>query len=363
MTPNPPNSRVTLRDIARRLKVTHTTVSRALRDSHQISAILREKVRRVANELGYRPDPMLAALAHYRRANINAPICSELAWINLWPNPKDLRKQREFDLYWKGAFAEAERCGFRLEEFTPDKTMTMARLKQIFRARNIHGVLLPPKAPGQVPVWDDFEWDGFCVVRFGHSIQHPNVHLVASDQMSDGLIAYENIRRNGYRRIGLVTNEFRSKNLVRFAAGYLFGSMVVPEAERLNPLILAQVNAHEDEQALLAWIKHTRPDAIITDLASLKEMLGHIGYQVPQDVALAAMSVLDGNADAGIDQNSGEIGRAAVQMLISLINRNERGIPKICREVLIEGCWVDGSTLPPKTKPAHAFRKQPLAIK
>jgi LacI family transcriptional regulator len=349
--------RVTLRDIARRLKVTHTTVSRALRDSPQISPALREKVRRVADELGYRPDPMLAALAHYRHANTNGPICSELAWINVWPHPKELRKRREFDLYWKGAFAEAERCGFRLEEFAPDKDMSMARLKQIFRARNIHGLLLPPKSPDLIPDWGDFPWDEFCAVRFGHSLQHPSTHLVASDQMSEGVIAFENIRNLGYRRVGLVTNQIHSKNPVRFAAGYLLGNLTVPEADRLPPLILSQASTREDEKSLLAWLKNARPDAIFSDLPHLREMLGNVGYRVPRDVAIAALSVLDGNADAGIDQNSEEIGRVAVQVLVSLINRNERGLPKVRREILIEGRWVDGSTMPSKKKVLPAAPK------
>jgi hypothetical protein len=42
------------------------------------------------------------------------------------------------------------------------------------------------------------------------------------------------------------------------------------------------------------------------------------------------------------------IGKTAVPMLISLINHNECGIPAICRELLIEGRWVDGDTLPRK---------------
>ena len=69
---------------------------------------------------------------------------------------------------------------------------------------------------------------------------------------------------------------------------------------------------------------------------------------MPEDIGLAAFSVLDGNADAGIYQNSEEIGRAAVQLLISLIHHNEHGVPEVCREVLAEGQWQDGSTLPPK---------------
>jgi len=103
-------------------------------------------------------------------------------------------------------------------------------------------------------------------------------------------------------------------------------------------------------QLLKSWLKKNRPDAILTDITELRDMLDTLGYRVPQDIGLAAFSVLDGNADAGIDQNSKEIGKAAVQLLISLINHNERGVPEICREVLIEGRWVNGSTLPAKTK-------------
>ena len=63
---------------------------------------------------------------------------------------------------------------------------------------------------------------------------------------------------------------------------------------------------------------------------------------------VAALSLLDGNADAGIYQNPKEIGRAAIQLIISLIHHNERGLPEICRELLVERHWVDGNTLPPK---------------
>jgi LacI family transcriptional regulator len=86
-------------------------------------------------------------------------------------------------------------------------------------------------------------------------------------------------------------------------------------------------------------------------MSELRDMLGALNYLVPQDIGLATLSVLDGNVDAGIDQNSEEIGKVAVQLLISLINHNERGIPKICREVLVEGVWVNGSMLPVKQQP------------
>ena len=75
-------------------------------------------------------------------------------------------------------------------------------------------------------------------------------------------------------------------------------------------------------------------------------MLKRLGVRVPDDVGLAAFSVLDGGVDAGIDQNSAEIGRSALRLLTSLILHQERGLPSICRELLIEGRWVDGASLP-----------------
>lgn len=340
--------RISLRDIAKVIGVSPMTVSLALRDQTRVSPELRERIRKQARLMGYRPDPMLTALAHYSRGKSNAAITSGLAWVNAWPEPQKLRSHREFDQYWLGAVSEAACCGYALEEFVLNQDMPTKRLVQILHARNIRGILLPPRPRDQFPAGENFPWEQFCVVRFGHSFKHPAAHLVASDQMSDGLMAFENMQAHGYRRIGLVTGVLSAKSGVRFAAGYFFGSMKLPKIRQLPVLTLPQRNITEDQKQFIAWIKRHRPDAILTDVAATSEMLKQAGYRVPKDVALAALSILDGNADAGIDQNSTEIGRAAVQLLITLINHNERGIPKVCRELLIEGRWVDGKSLPPK---------------
>ena len=137
------DKRVTMRAVAARPKVSHTTVGRALRGDRRISEATRDTVERMAQTMKYRPDPMLAALASYRRRTSKVPISAELAWINQWPNPKQLRSFREFDLYWKGASAEAERCGFRLEEFVVNQDLTPTALQRILRARNVQGILIP----------------------------------------------------------------------------------------------------------------------------------------------------------------------------------------------------------------------------
>jgi LacI family transcriptional regulator len=345
MPPASPPARVTLRDIASRLNVSHTTISRALRNDLEISKATRDRVQKTAREMGYRPDPMLNALAQYRHSRSAVPITAELAWINHWPNPKKLRSFKEFNLYWEGAFEEAERAGYRLEEFSLADGMSLDRLQKILRARNIRGLLLPPRGEVAPEFYRKFAWDDFCIVRFGHSLPVPHAHLVSSDQLTDGVIAFENMWKNGYRRIGLVTS---AKMNTRFGAGYMFSQMKWSPQAILPVLTLHQERRDDDRAALDTWLKTHRPDAILTDVFEVRALLAELGCKVPKDVGLAALSVLDGNADAGIDQNSREIGRAAVQLLISLINHNESGVPQICRELLVEGRWVNGSTLPVK---------------
>ena len=86
-------------DIAARLGVSRIAVSMALRDHHRISLELRKKVRRVAKEMGFVPDPFLSALAAHRQQRVTTKEHGVLAWINHWKNPKRLRQFKEFDLY------------------------------------------------------------------------------------------------------------------------------------------------------------------------------------------------------------------------------------------------------------------------
>ena len=103
-------------------------------------------------------------------------------------------------------------------------------------------------------------------------------------------------------------------------------------------------------KALLAWIKKHRVEAIFTNRSELMAVLAKLGVKVPDDIAVAVTSVLDAHADAGIDQHPEEIGRVGFLMLNSLINDGALGIPGIFRQILVEGSWVDGSTLPDRSK-------------
>jgi DNA-binding LacI/PurR family transcriptional regulator len=345
----PHRARVSLRDVAREVGVSHVTVSLALRGDPRVSEKRRREVEVVAKRLGYRPDPMLASLSAYRHAKRPVTIHSTIAWLNQWPDPKALRRLQEFAAYWRGARDTAESLGYRLEEFVLDRALTGERLQKILQTRNVRGVLLPPHPRGfALP---GFDWNLFSVVRFGVSVKTPRAHVITSDQMNCAELAFAKIREHGYRRIGFITSRGHDRNTGgNFRAGYLaMQDAMLPVAAHLEPLILEEREAQLDERALRPWLKRWKPDAIITTDPRVHAMLTDFGLDVPRDLAAAALSVLDGNFDAGVDQNSYETGQVAMRTLAGLIHQNERGIPQYCRRILVEGRWVDGASLPSKS--------------
>ena len=335
--------RTTLRDIADAAGVSAMTVSRALHNNPRISEPVRARIQHLAKEMGYHPDPLLTALAHYRHATRETPVQAALAWLNAYPDPKQLRHYHEFDLYWKGASAAAEKVGFHLEEFIVSKAMPPSRVEKILRARNISGILVPPH--GETPIsWNELDWSHFSTIRFSYSTSGlPLFHAVTADQPANAALAFTKMRERGYQRIGFVGVRVKGWKTV---GGFCQSQFDVPSELRLPPLLYDSQLDTRNKDRLAAWLNEHRPDAILTEVAGLPQILGSIGVRVPEDLGLAAMTTLDTDIDAGIYQNPEEIGRVAVLMLVSLINDYDRGVPPIFRQVVVSGRWVDGKTLP-----------------
>lgn len=344
---------LTLRDIARKLGVSHTTVSLALRGSPKIPEARRLFIQTEAEKMNYRPNPAAAQLSNFRRMSAAPGVRASLAWLNLWPAGLKMRGFREFDLYWAGASKAAEKAGYRLDEFTVDKRMTPKRLETVLIARNIRGLLVPPVRAAVD--WGGFDWGRFSVVHLGRGAEGlPLFHSVTSDQAANTVQAFHAIRERGYRRIGFVGHRTMGWN---FIGGFLQAQQIIDPKTSQVPPLLFQKTLHVQEQVenwdtpemsgrFKAWMDHWKPDAIITESAEVLVFLKKAGRSGAKGVGLAGLNIRDLPYDAGIDQNPEEVGRVGTLALIALMNENDRGIPAIQREVLIKGTWVDGTSLP-----------------
>jgi DNA-binding LacI/PurR family transcriptional regulator len=346
---NNPARRVTLRDVAKRAGVSHSTVSLCLRKHPSIPEARRIEILRLAGEMGYRPDPFLSSLAAYRNRNQPRSIQSALVWINRWKDPEQLRKFREFDLYWRGASQAAERFGYRLEEMRWGGDTQPRRIEQILVTRNIRGILIPPQQ--QDPDWGDFKWNKFSVIRFGMSVRIPDSNLVTADQQRGVLMAFKTIHEYGYERISLVTGrDYDSRLGGNFIGGFAAAQELFGFNHVLPPLLTDETVYRNDpskaRRALEKWLAKHKPDAILTTLPHVPGMIREIGLRIPQDVAVAGTSIYDIPVDAGINQNPEAIGRIAVEMLVALINMSECGEPVTPCRILVESTWQDGRSMP-----------------
>jgi LacI family transcriptional regulator len=74
--------------------------------------------------------------------------------------------------------------------------------------------------------------------------------------------------------------------------------------------------------------------------------LKRLGWRVPRDIGLASLACPErGHASSGIWQNGTLIGATGMDTLISMLERNERGLPEQAHTVMIEGIWNPGRTL------------------
>ncbi|MEO5913771.1 MAG: LacI family DNA-binding transcriptional regulator [Luteolibacter sp.] len=350
MKNEPHSHRISLRDLAKLVGVSHVTVSLALRDSPQISVATREKIKAVAEEHGYRPDPMLTALSNYSRSKSEVKFHAAVGWINAWKEPDKLRGYEEFDAYWTGANRAAQKLGYRLEEFRIGADFPIHRLHRVLSSRGIRGLLLPPHS--EQPDWGDFPWENYFVVKFGRSLYQPQTHLVTADQVLNTVGAFEKMLELGYKRIGFVSNEpYLRVHGHLFEAGFVIAQHSVDAKQRLPVLSLAGLKPTEHASQLEAWIRKYRPDAIFSDIRGILASLKKAKLRVPADVAVAATTLIDTGVDSGIDQHPEEIGRVGMLLLNSIINDRAIGTPSIFRQVLVEGSWVQGGSMPPKVGP------------
>ena len=92
-----------------------------------------------------------------------------------------------------------------------------------------------------------------------------------------------------------------------------------------------------------------RPDALlVTHAKPVLTWLRALGRQVPRDVGVVELELHPEPGSAGTLYEPARIGALAVNTLVGLMHRNEKGVPPSQTEILLSGTWHEGRTLPPR---------------
>lgn len=333
------------RDIARAAGASQGAVSLALNNSPRLSARLRDHIQAVARQLGYQPNPYLSGLSAYRKQRRRPNYQATLAWISSYPpGMRHWRDIPTFLHYFEGACQRAGELGYRLEAFelaVPD--MTPAHMEKILKARNIPGILIAPQ-PGsraRFPI----SLERFSAITFGYTLTDPRLHLVTHNHFRAMETLLGTLRMRGYKRIALA---LEAENDLRFdrilGSAFLRAQADWRPSERIPIFDAPRLTPAN----FMAWIRRYKPDAIVTLWEPALSVLQAAGRNVPTDIGLAMLSIphRDGTL-AGMWENPEIVGARAIESLIEMVHRGERGIPEHPTCVLVESTWTEGKTIRP----------------
>lgn len=350
-TGNTSPRRVGMRAIAEAAGVCLMTVSLSLRDSPSISAATRKRIRTIADELGYRPDPEIARLMGRLRSSRVTQHSVVIAMLDL-QSEKATDEHPYIARLRKGIEKQVDHLGYgstllRLRDYGG----STAKLMRVIRNRGIVGCIL---MPSNEPVRLDkrVKWDGISVVAATSSVLAPRFHGVVPNHIHNSMALVDDVYRRGYRKIGTILTESMEE---RTAHHYSLTMTWHGHRERI--LILPDdASPEEDEQHIVEWLKKHEVDIIFAQDAEIVSRAIRYTSLGEGRVGLISLSTIAQDGIAYQDERPEYIGESAVSLLAGMMHNNETGIPVHPRVTTVDGEFRDDRSVT-RLRPAGTTRK------
>lgn len=313
ITPHP----VTIKDIARQLKLSPSTVSRALRDSPEINDETRKLVIEVAQQLGYSPNPIALSLKE-RRSRIIGVIVPEIA-------------NNFCSATIAGIEDIAYNKGYHVVIFQSHETLQREIADtQLLASRRIDGVVISlSNETDRYEHLHELMKNGMPMVLFDRVCDEIDTHKVVVDDYTGALQVTEHLIREGFTRIAHISTSPHLSITQRRLKGYRDALERHGIRPREDWVVHCDFDSGAVEQAVRAlFASGEGPDAIFASVERLAigclKVLQELDLRIPDDVALAAFSDNPLNAYlnpplTAVLQPTFEIGQRSAELLIELI--------------------------------------------
>ena len=335
-----PARRPTLRSLAAEAGVSVATFSLALRNSPEIGARTRNRLKRLAQQRGYQPDPTIAKLMRHLRTDAEARAHANICGLRQ-VFPSDQSTNVNFGTRMHDAIAQrAKGLGFAFEALDLGNEASGSSVQRILLNRGVEGIVIMPMM-GQRDFGRFLDWTRFAVVSVTSSVIAPRFHSVMPNHFDNILRACGELSRRGFKRIGLaLSTDWDERVRYRWTGGMAWQNLFGGSSP--VPIFLGDANGPAiADRRFSEWLIEHAPDAVLLesiDRILLNEALRKIlPRRAPRIIALNWPNKL---AVGGIDQRVDEIGAVAVEMLAGMIARGEKGIPARATATMVDGDWV-----------------------
>lgn len=308
---------VTLKDIAKALNLSTSTVSRALRDTHEISPETKKLVLDYAKEINYKPNPIALSLKEKRSKSIGV-VVSEVA-------------NSYFSQAINGIESIAYDKGYHViisqtHESYEREIINVNHLA----SRSVDGLLISVSSLTEdISHLKNLHDKGLPIVFFDRIAEEINTHKVTANNQKGAFDATEHLIKSGFKRIAHLTSSSQLSITKERLMGYknaLNANNIAVDESLIKYCPHGGMIYEEIEQAIKELINRPeKPDAIFVGgdricngcLTTLKKLK-------ISDISLAGFSnsdVLDlfSPSLTSVRQPAFEIGQLATEMLLQLI--------------------------------------------
>lgn len=316
--------RLTIKDIAKHLKVSISTVSKALNDSYEISETTKKKIRDYAKENNYHPNVTAVSLKNKKTKTIGIII----------PNMLNYFLAQVF----KGIEKVASQKGYKIISCISNESYEKeVETIRMLSNGSIDGFILSLAEETilkkEFSHFQDTIDSGIPIVMFDRVAQGINCDKVITNDFEGTVNTVKYLYRLGHKNIAFISTISNLKIGERRYLGYLKGleDLNIPVNKNLV------INIHEEdykkyESILTPIFENNTIDSVITTdessaVAAMK-VASRMGYQIPQDFSVISFSngILARHSSpkmTTVSQHGEIMGATAAEMLINKLEKKE----------------------------------------
>jgi DNA-binding LacI/PurR family transcriptional regulator len=311
---------ITIKDIAKALGLSTSTVSRALRDSYEISPETKKLVLEYAEKNNYHPNPIALSLKERRSRSIGVIVC-EIA-------------NSFFSQVINGIESIAYNHGYNVIIAQSRESFDREMLNlQYLTSRSIDGLIISISTETtDFSYFKELHQKGLPIVFFDRIVSEIETHKVIADNYKGAYDATVHLINCGYQRIAAISNpallSITKERLAGYRAALADNGIEVDESLikycQHGGMIVSEV----EEVVKDLFILRQKPDAIFASADKLTtgclRILKAKGMKVPDDMGLIGFSntdlteLLDPPLSI-IKQPAFEMGEVAMNLLLQLI--------------------------------------------
>ena len=315
---------ISLKDIATEFNVSISTVSRALKDSYEISPELRNRIQAFAKERNYRPSPFAMSLLKNSSGIIGiiVPDLVTYFYASIISGISDMAKQKGYSVIIASSY----------EQYEEEKQC----LENLINIR-VEGVMACiSQETTDYSHFEALEELNIPLAFFDRVCLPDKFSSVVADNQESARIATEHLLQNGSKRVGFIGGAHYLHIVKKRKEGYLeaLQKYNIPIEEAL--IICEKMTPEEGCEATKRLLNLPNPpDAILAmndtlAFAAMKEIKNN-NLRIPQDIALIGYtddthSNYVEPALTAIAHNTYEMGTTACRLLLKQIQ--EGGIPE-----------------------------------